>query len=267
MSSVTRCDSCPTRPTTMGRLRARVGHVLRSRIRPRSLAEATQDPAPLKPIVPRMCTVRDDELPLLKALVQESNRLPGPIIEIGTLLGVSTTHMALWKDPAKKIITVDLFSWNPWGLTPEQHRDITTQMLYCLTQTNHVELIVSCKNAFYETYRGEPPALVFLDAMHDYPETAKDIAWRGARASRSSADTTTRLSFPVSSRLLTRPVDPRSLWGRYGGFDNGGFHVTAWRWHRRLGRDHRASGGIALPSHPSECAPIEGVRGRARYER
>ncbi len=177
MSTVTRCDSFLPRPTTVGRLKARIGHVLRSRVRPRSLAAAGEDPAPLKPIVPRMCTVRDDELPLLEALVKESNRLPGPIIEIGTLLGVSTTHMALWKDPAKKIITVDAFYWNPWGLTHEQHRDIATQMLYYLTQTNHVELVISCKNAFYESYRGEPPALVFLDAIHDYPETARDIAW------------------------------------------------------------------------------------------
>ena len=40
----------------------------------------------------------------------------GPIVEIGTLLGVSTTHMALWKTPDQRIITVDLFAWNPWGI-------------------------------------------------------------------------------------------------------------------------------------------------------
>ena len=134
-------------------------------------------PAALKPIIPRMCTVRDDELPLLQSLVKESNRLPGPIVEIGTLLGVSTTHMALWKSQEKRIITVDLFSWNPWGISSQEHRDITSQMLYFLTQTKHVELVVSCKNVFYESYQGEPPSLVFLDAIHDYPETAKDIAW------------------------------------------------------------------------------------------
>jgi len=131
----------------------------------------------LRPIIPKMCTVLDDELPLLEAIVKESNRLPGPIVEIGTLLGVSTTHMALWKSSQKKIITVDAFYWNPWGLTSAQHRDLTAQMLHYLTQTKQVELVVSCKNAFYEAYAGERPSLVFLDAIHDYPETARDIAW------------------------------------------------------------------------------------------
>ena len=160
-----------------------------------------------------MCTVRDDELPLLEALVKESNRLPGPIVEIGTLLGVSTTHMALWKDPQKKIITVDLFYWNPWGLTSEQHRDITTQMLYYLTQTNHVELVVSCKNAFYDAYRGEPPALVFLDAIHDYPETARDIAWARSAGAQIISGHDYSTDFPGVIEAVDQAGGPAQLAG------------------------------------------------------
>jgi hypothetical protein len=33
------------------------------------------------------------------------------------------------------------------------------------------------KDRFYEQYRGPAPSLVFLDAIHDYPETKKDIEW------------------------------------------------------------------------------------------
>jgi len=91
-------------------------------------------PALLTPIILRTCTVCDDEISLLKLLEQESNQLPGPIVENGTLLGVSTTRIAMWKACDKQILTVDLFAWNPWGLTSEQHRDSTKQMLYCLTK-------------------------------------------------------------------------------------------------------------------------------------
>ena len=114
---------------------------------------------------------------LLEELVRESSRFEGPIIEIGTLFGVSTTLMALWKQPAQRIIAVDAFAWNPWGLTPEEHQDLTTQFLYYLTHTGQVELVAMDKDEFYRTYSGSPPAMVFLDAIHTYEETAKDIAW------------------------------------------------------------------------------------------
>jgi hypothetical protein len=114
---------------------------------------------------------------LLEELVKESNQFSGPIVEIGTLLGVGTTQMALWKSPSKKIITVDNFAWNPWGLTPEQHRGLTSEMLYYLVQTNHVALTIMGKDEFFDSYSGEAPALVFLDAIHTYEETAADIAW------------------------------------------------------------------------------------------
>ncbi len=75
-------------------------------------------------------------------MVRESSAIAGPIVEIGTLLGVSATQMALWKSPTKRIITVDNFAWNPWGLTSNQHHDLTYQILYYLIETNHVELTV-----------------------------------------------------------------------------------------------------------------------------
>lgn len=33
------------------------------------------------------------------------------------------------------------------------------------------------KNLFYATYWGPAPSLVFLDAIHTYEETKKDIEW------------------------------------------------------------------------------------------
>lgn len=217
MSSVIQSKAHRLHRTTLGRLKARLGHIPRPGIRAEAAAAAAPVPAappnPLKPIIPRMCTVRDDEVSLLESLVKESNGLPGPIIEIGTLLGVSTTNMALWKSPSKKIITVDLFAWNPWGLTSEQHRDVTTQMLHYLTRTNHVELVVSCKNAFYESYQGEPPSLVFLDAIHDYPETAKDIAWARSVGARIISGHDYSADFPGVIEAVDEVGGPKQLEG------------------------------------------------------
>jgi len=217
MSSVIRRVAHGPHATAVGRLKAKIGHALRLGIGARSVAAVDREPSspenPLRPIIPKMCTVQDDELPLLEALVKESNRLPGPIIEIGTLLGVSTTHMALWKSPQKKIVTVDLFSWNPWGLTSAQHRDITTQMLHYLTQTKQVELVVSCKNAFYEAYSGERPSLVFLDAIHDYPETAGDIAWARSVGARIISGHDYSAEFPGVVQAVDAAGGPRQLRG------------------------------------------------------
>ncbi|MCC6493213.1 MAG: class I SAM-dependent methyltransferase [Pirellulales bacterium] len=126
---------------------------------------------------PQQATVETAALPLVQRLVRESSRFPGPIIEIGTLLGVTTTHMALAKAPEQKIITVDLYCWNPWGLPPAVHEALTSQVLAYLVATGHVERISMDKDEFFRTYQGPPPAMVFLDAIHDYPETKKDVEW------------------------------------------------------------------------------------------
>jgi hypothetical protein len=67
---------------------------------------------------PQQATVEAEAIPFVQRLVRKSREFPGPIVEIGTLLGITTTNMALAKAPSQKIITVDLYCWNPWGLTP-----------------------------------------------------------------------------------------------------------------------------------------------------
>ncbi|HWB07901.1 MAG TPA: class I SAM-dependent methyltransferase [Pirellulales bacterium] len=122
-------------------------------------------------------TIFPEEQPLLRKLVEASNSLPGPIIEIGTLFGSTTTLLALWKSPHKKIVTVDNYSWNPWQLSPVVHRNLTAQALGYLSAKGEVDMVCQDKQAFYDTYRGEPPALVFLDADHSYEATKADIQW------------------------------------------------------------------------------------------
>jgi predicted O-methyltransferase YrrM len=122
-------------------------------------------------------TLFPQEQPLLRELVKASNSLPGPIIEIGTLFGGTTTLLALWKSPDKKIVTVDNYSWNPWQLSSPVHRRLTNQVLQYLSTRGEVEIICQDKQAFYDAYCGDPPALVFLDADHSYEATKADIQW------------------------------------------------------------------------------------------
>src|SRR6185295_18162290 len=98
-------------------------------------------------------TVEPDGLALLSRLVKQAQKYPGPIVEIGTLFGRTATHMALFKAPEQKIITVDTYTWNPWNLSRETHHQLTSRILSYLVQTGHVEQIKQNKNLFYATYR------------------------------------------------------------------------------------------------------------------
>jgi hypothetical protein len=126
---------------------------------------------------PQQATVEPEAIAFIQRLVRDSRHHSGPIIEIGTLLGITTTNMALAKSPEQKIITVDNYCWNPWALPPDVHASLTGTVLYYLIKTGQVEQVRMDKNEFFRTYRGPAPAMVFLDAVHDYPETKKDIQW------------------------------------------------------------------------------------------
>lgn len=101
----------------------------------------------------------------------------GPIIEVGTLFGASTRVLAANKDPRRKLITVDKYVWNPCGISPDQHQRLTQRILEECIVSQNVEPVAIDKNAFYASYRGPAPAMVFLDADHSYEETLKDIRW------------------------------------------------------------------------------------------
>jgi hypothetical protein len=147
--------------------------------------EAASDPAPyltgsgvgVPGFHPQQATVEAEGVPFIERLVRESRKYSGPIVEVGTLLGITTTNIALAKAADQKIITVDLYCWNPWGFTPEVHEALTAQMLHYLVKSGHVERVRMDKNEFFAGYRGAAPAMVFLDAVHDYEETKKDIQW------------------------------------------------------------------------------------------
>jgi hypothetical protein len=162
---------------------------------------------------PQQATVEAAGIPLIQRLVRESRQHPGPIIEVGTLLGITTTNMALAKAPEQKIISVDLYCWNPWGLTPDVHEALTSQVLYYLTQTGHVERVRMDKNEFFSKYRGPAPSMVFLDAMHDYDETKKDIEWARRAGAKIISGHDYCDAFPGVKQIVDECGGPRELGG------------------------------------------------------
>jgi hypothetical protein len=112
----------------------------------------------------------------LGALVQQSDPTR-PIIEIGTLFGWSTLIICLFKDPGQKLITVDNYSWNPLGLTPDEHFRITSERLAVAKAELNVDQVKVGKDEFYESYAGARPALFFCDADHTYEATKADLVW------------------------------------------------------------------------------------------
>jgi hypothetical protein len=136
------------------------------------------------PLDVRRSTLNESEHGLLRELVEQAAEHDGPVIEIGTLIGATTTRMALWKSARQRIITVDSYRRNPWGLSPELHYALAAQVLFFLVETGQVEQVRMDKGEFYRTYDGPAPALVLLDAVHTYEETKVDIQWaRSVRAS------------------------------------------------------------------------------------
>lgn len=100
-----------------------------------------------------------------------------PIIEIGTLFGFSTIVITLAKAPTQRLITVDNYSWNPLGLRPEAHYQLTRNRLKEAIAVHGVEQQRVDKDEFYRTYAGPAPALFFCDADHSYEATKADIEW------------------------------------------------------------------------------------------
>jgi predicted O-methyltransferase YrrM len=100
-----------------------------------------------------------------------------PIIEIGTLFGFSTVVMTLAKNQAQRLITVDNYSWNSLGVSPEAHFAITTNRLSEATKHHNVQILRQDKDRFYAEYAGPQPALFFCDADHSYEATKADILW------------------------------------------------------------------------------------------
>ena len=121
-------------------------------------------------------SLNENELDLLKRAVDQTAGMPGPIIEIGTLFGFTTALLASWVSDGRKVVTVDNFSWNPWGLVPEAHQALTRRVLAPFLRSGRVEIAAQGSAEFFAAYAGPPPSLVFIDGDHSYDAVWRDIA-------------------------------------------------------------------------------------------
>jgi hypothetical protein len=123
----------------------------------------------------------EEEENALVALVNTTKSNPqetsGVILEFGTLFGLTTLLLAQHKLAPQKVITLDNFSWNPFGLTPSLHRDFTKRILRSAIQTGGVELLEKDSTRFRAEYQGAIPCMVFLDADHSYQAVKDEILW------------------------------------------------------------------------------------------
>jgi hypothetical protein len=117
----------------------------------------------------------DEEEAALAALVERAG--PGPVIEFGTLFGLTTRLLAEAAGPGRHVITIDNFCWNPFGLPPQLHEAFARKVLRSELASGRVSLVAQSSAAFRESYAGPVPAVVFLDADHSYAAIRDEIAW------------------------------------------------------------------------------------------
>lgn len=124
----------------------------------------------------------DGSLNALGGLTDEESRaliswLPekGVFVEFGTLFGLTAKAVAAAK-PGLKVIAVDNFSWNPFGLPPALHKAFTRRILAAEIAEGRVEVFNGTSAAFRQVCKTVPDA-VFFDAQHQYEPVKEEIAW------------------------------------------------------------------------------------------
>lgn len=113
----------------------------------------------------------DDELRALISWLPEK----GTFVEFGTLFGLTAKAVTVAK-PGLRIIAVDNFSWNPFGLPSALHEAFTRRILATEIAEGRVEVFSGTSKAFREACR-EIPDAVFFDAQHQYEPVKEEIAW------------------------------------------------------------------------------------------
>lgn len=117
-----------------------------------------------------------DEARLVE-LVGRASLHEGPIVEIGTLFGLTTRLIAAHVPAGRQVITIDNFCWNPLALPREYHELLTRRVLRPEIEAGRIVLEAADSATFRRGYRGSVPALVFLDADHAYEPVRDEIAW------------------------------------------------------------------------------------------
>lgn len=124
----------------------------------------------------------NDALDALGGLTDEEMRgliswLPerGVFVEVGTLFGLTALAVKRAR-PELRVVAVDNFCWNPFGLPSRVHERFTRQVL----AGSGVE-IVRCSSDEWRQ-KGEKIDAIFFDASHAYADVKEECAWAKAQA-------------------------------------------------------------------------------------
>mgnify|MGYP003319315675 CR=1 FL=1 len=99
----------------------------------------------------------------------------GTFVEFGTLFGLTAKAVAAVK-PKLKVIAVDNFSWNPFGLPPKLHEQFTRKILANEIAAGRITVVNATSEDFRRGCKAAPDA-VFFDAQHEYEPVRDEIAW------------------------------------------------------------------------------------------
>ena len=93
------------------------------------------------------------------------------LVEIGTLFGLTAKKIA--RETEAKVIAVDIFCWNPFGLTSAQHEAFTRRILASELKEGRVELVKQDSRQFLQEMKDVD--FVFLDGDHRYESVKAEL--------------------------------------------------------------------------------------------
>ena len=93
------------------------------------------------------------------------------IVEVGTLFGLTAREIDR-QMKGGRVIAVDNFSWNPFGLPPAVHEEFTRRIL----KGTGVELVNASSHDWRSTI-DKKPDMIFFDADHRYEAVKEELLW------------------------------------------------------------------------------------------